>query len=368
MPTRTYLDHNATTPLAGAARAAMTAAMDIAGNPSSVHGDGRAARRIVEDARETVAEIAGAEPGDVIFTAGGTEANNLALRGFAAGSVLVSAVEHPSVLQARSDSEVLPVDADGVVDLTVLEARLRDLGGGVLVSVMAANNETGILQPIAEVAEIIGRHGAVLHVDASQAAGKMPMGAFQMADLLTFSAHKLGGPAGVGALIVRHGAVREPLIKGGGQERRRRAGSENVIGIAGFAAAAGEAGARTEAMIALRRLRDAVEAELIVAGALVHGAAAVRLPNTSSVSMPGVTAETQVMAFDLAGISVSAGSACSSGKVEPSHVLKAMGLDDRTAERAIRVSFGIGNTEADAERFIDTWKNIHSRAGKAAAA
>ncbi len=366
--TTIYLDHNATTPLDDGARAAMSAAMDVLGNPSSVHGAGRAARRIVEDAREGVAALVGVDPARVIFTGGGTEANNLALRGTAATRVLASAVEHPSVLKARDDIDIVPVDENGVLDLAALERMLGADGADALVSVMAANNETGVLQPIAAVAEIVRKAGARLHVDAVQAAGKMPLDGFSGADMLTLSAHKFGGPAGVGALIVVDGLPLQPIVRGGGQERRRRAGTENVVGIAGMGAAASRARAHAETFADFAANRDMLERDLIAAGGMVYGQGAPRLANTLTVGMPGVSAETQVMAFDLAGIAVSAGSACSSGKVEPSHVLLAMGIDGAEAAQAIRVSFGQGNTMDDARRFLRVWNDIRGRAGSSAAA
>jgi cysteine desulfurase len=362
-----YLDHNATTPLGAAARAAMARAMEGTGNASSVHGFGRAQRKIVEDAREAVGALCGAKPANVIFTSGGSEANNTVLRGIKAEHVLVSAIEHPSVLDAHPDAVRVPVGAYGAVDVDALEMLLQEIDSTVLVSVMAANNETGVIQPLDRVAEIVRAHNAKLHVDAVQAAGKIDIRpVMALADVISISAHKMNGPIGAGAIVVKDGVPFEPLIRGGGQERRRRAGTENVIAIAGFGAAAADAQSGLDAYANIARLRDHVEAALADT-AKVYGAGASRLVNTLCVGMPGVAAETQVMSFDLAGLAVSAGSACSSGKVEPSHVLLAMGATADEAAEAVRISFGLGNTEADAARVIDAWQMLYKRHAEAAA-
>jgi cysteine desulfurase len=360
---RTYLDHNATSPLRPQAKAAMLAALETAGNPSSVHGEGRAARKILDDAREAVARALGAIAPMVIFTAGGSEANNLALKGAAVERLLVSAIEHPSVLEAAKAAgkpvETIPVNGDGVVDLAAL-ARLLP-GPKALVSVMLANNETGVVQPLREVVALAAGHGALVHTDAVQAFGKLPV-SFPLlgVDLLTVSAHKLGGPMGAGALVVRDGVALAPLIHGGGQELRRRAGTENVAAIAGFAAVADE---RLDGIAALR---DRLEAELD--GVVIFGKGAARLPNTTCFAATGMNAETLLMAFDLAGIAVSSGSACSSGKVARSHVLAAMGVAPDPASAAIRVSLGWTTTAQDVERFAAVWRRIRQRHGARAAA
>lgn len=367
--TACYLDHNATTPLGMPARDAMARAIEVTGNPSSVHGAGRDARKIVEDARASVAELAGIAPANVIFTSGGSEANNTILRGVAADTVITSAVEHASVLDAVPDALRIPVDADGVVRLDALALALEGAEGRTLVSVMAANNETGVVQPIAEVSALCNDAGALLHVDAIQWAGKRPL--FEItayADAVSLSAHKLQGPAGAGVILIKDGVAFEPLVRGGGQERRRRAGTENVIGIAGFGAAAAAAQTGLPEYARITALRDRIEGELSD-NARFYGQGADRLANTTCIAMPGVSAETQVMAFDLAGIAVSAGSACSSGKVEPSHVLLAMGLSKDEAAQAIRVSLGPDSTEADVDKFIAAWHDLYrrtSRAGEAA--
>jgi len=352
--TLSYLDWNATAPLRPEAAAAIAAALAVGGNPSSVHRQGRAARRIVEDARERVAALVGMPEAGIVFTSGGTEANHLALAGAGRPRVLVSAVEHPSVLHAVPGAEVVPVDRDGIVDLDRLDAALAADPRPAVVSVMLANNETGVIEPIAEVVAIARRHGALVHCDAVQAAGKLPLAGLG-ADLVTLSAHKLGGPMGVGALAIADGIELAPLLRGGGQERGRRAGSENLAGIAGFGAVA-EHGDWS----AVGALRDRLEAELGDA-AVVVGAAAPRLPNTSAIALPGIAAETQVIALDLAGVMVSAGAACSSGKVGPSHVLQAMGLPPEIAGCTIRVSLGWSTSEADIARFLDAWTAFRKR-------
>jgi cysteine desulfurase len=363
----TYLDHNATTPLCEAARVAMASALAEAGNPSSVHAPGREARRRLEDARAQVAALVGALPAEVVFTSGGTEANNLALRGAGRRRLVVSATEHACVLETASalgNAEIVPVDDDGVIDLGALADILGEDGSDALVSVMAANNETGVVQPVAEAAAIAHAKGALFHCDAAQAAGKLAVDRRELGcDLLTLSAHKLGGPAGVGALVVRDGLPLAPAVTGGGQERRRRAGTENLIGIAGFGAAAEWAQDAAAAFGRLAPLVETIEDALLAEGAVVHGRGAPRLPNTICLGMPGVVAETQVMAFDLDGIAVSAGAACSSGKVEPSHVLRAMGRSEAEAHEAIRVSLGWPTTEDEVERFIAAWKRVRERAG-----
>lgn len=364
-----YLDHNATTPLRPEARAAMARALDEVGNPSSVHGPGRAQHRRLEDARERVAALVGALPAEVVFTSGGTEANNLALRGAGRRRLVVSAVEHACVLEtaaALGGAEIVPVDGDGVVDLAALADILGDDASDALVSVMAANNETGVIEPVAEVAEVAHARGALVHCDAAQAAAKIALDMRSLGcDLLTLSAHKMGGPAGVGALVVRDGIALSPTMAGGGQERRRRAGTENLVGIAGFGAAAEWAAGAVQDYARLAPMIAAVEEALGGDGAVIHGRGAERLPTTLSIGMPGVAAETQVMAFDLDGIAVSAGAACSSGKVEPSHVLRAMGCGEAEAREAIRVSLGWTTTEDEVAAFVAAWRRIRQRAGGA---
>jgi cysteine desulfurase len=353
-----YLDHNATSPLRPAAFDAMAEALRAGGNPSSVHKAGRAARARVEAGRHQVATLIGALPAEIVFTSGGTEANNLALKGAGRRRVLASAVEHDSVLKAVS-CEIVPVDRNGVVDLAALERMLAD-EEPALVSVMFANNETGVLQPIAEVARLAHQAGALVHCDAVQGAGKAQVDMHGLGiDYLSLSAHKFGGPTGVGALAIRTGARFTTDRRGGGQESNRRAGTENVAGIAGFGAAAEAARNGRD----LAPLRDRLEAELlkIAPGARVFGASTARLGNTSCITMPGVRAETQVMALDLAGVCVSAGAACSSGKVSRSAVLAAMGIDASEAEAALRISCGWSTVSEDIDCLIAAWRDLYIR-------
>jgi cysteine desulfurase len=360
-----YLDHNATTTVRPAAAEAVAAALSLTGNASSVHGFGRAVRRAVEDAREAVAALVGAAPADVVFTSGGTEANNLALRGSGRERILVSAVEHESVLMAGAGAALIPVDSDGVVDLDALDSLLAGEGTPALVSVMLANNETGVVQPVAGIAGVARRFGALVHCDAVQAAGKIPVDMSALGvDMLSLSAHKIGGPAGVGALVVADSVPLSPIVFGGGQERGRRMGTENFSGIAGFGAAAREARKGVDGFAELGRLRDGLERRILALSpeTRIFGAGAERLPNTSCLTMPGMASETQVMALDLAGVAVSAGSACSSGKVQASHVLAAMNADAAQAASAIRASLGWNSTAQDVDAFVDAWSALHARA------
>ncbi len=355
-----YLDNNATAPIKPKAAEAVIRALEMTGNLSSVHRYGRMVRPIVEEARDRVAALLGADPANVVFTSGGTEANNMAVLG-GGRQVIVSAVEHPSVMKAAPGAKVIPVDGDGVVDTEALDAMLLAAGEPVLVSVMLANNETGAVQPLAEVTSIAHRHGASVHCDAVQAAGKMAIDINSLGvDALSISAHKLGGPPGVGALVVTSGARFDSLLKGGGQERGRRAGTENVPGIAGFGAAAELAFDDLDEFAGLALLRDEMERRIGEAcpPVVFFSQGAERLANTSSFALPGVEGDSCVMALDLAGIAVSAGSACSSGKVHASHVLKAMGVDDRLSASAIRVSMGWTTKKGDIERFIGAWSKI----------
>jgi cysteine desulfurase len=372
MSERVYLDWNATTPLRAEARAAMAAAWDLCGNPSSVHAEGRQARALLEAARTSIATAVGAAPNNVILTSGGTEANALALTpGLRRGSgpvaerLAVSAIEHASVLSGgRFSSDAIStvgVTSAGILDLDRLRAALAS-GPPALVSVMAANNETGALQPVREAAQIVHAAGGLLHVDAIQAFGKIPLDINDMsADLMTLSAHKIGGPKGVGAVILAEGVLGfEPLLRGGGQELGRRAGTENVAGIAGFGAAVKDAMAALDGeAIRLGRLRNQLENGLRqTPGVIVFSADVERLPNTTLFTVPGLKAETAVIGFDLAGIAVSSGSACSSGKVQPSHVLEAMGFGPELAQGAVRLSLGWSTTEADVDHSIEAWRKL----------
>ena len=381
MVERSYFDWNATTPLRPQAREALLEALAVSGNPSSVHAEGRAARRVVEYAREQVAALVGAQPANVVFTSGGTEANMLALTSGieTAGEkrprdrLLMSAIEHSSVRAggrfAREAIEDIPVTSDGRIDLAEL-AKATEGSSRPLVSVMLANNETGVIQPVADAAEIVHAAGGLLHVDAIQAAGRIPCDIGQMgADLVTLSAHKIGGPKGVGALVRRGDDIHlpEPLIRGGGQERGFRAGTENVPAIAAFGAAAAAAhGALAAEATRMRALRDRLESGLksISPSAVIFGETAERLPNTALFAVEGMKAETAVIAFDLEGIAVSSGAACSSGKVQPSHVLAAMGVSPSLVRGAVRVSLGWTTEETDLARFLAAWRKLATALSK----
>ena len=372
MPERVYLDWNATTPLRPEAKAAMAAAWDISGNPSSVHVEGRQARRLIEEARADIAAAVGARPQDVVFCSGGTEANALALTpglrrsaGRPVGRLLVSAIEHASVLSGgRFPADAIGtihVTPSGLVDLGHLRGLLKD-GPPALVSVMLANNETGAIQPVTEIAAIVHEAGGLLHVDAIQAFGKISFDIKSMeADLVTLSAHKIGGPKGAGAVVLAedvHGL--EPLLRGGGQELGRRAGTENVAGISAFGAAAKAAMAALEGeAVRLRGLQNRLEDGLKQTnGMIVFSSDVQRLPNTALFSAPGLKAETAVIGFDLAGIAVSSGSACSSGKVQPSHVLAAMGFGRELAQGAVRLSLGWSTSETDVDLALKAWRKL----------
>ncbi|MFL5287343.1 MAG: cysteine desulfurase family protein [Rhodopila sp.] len=353
-----YLDANATQPLRPEARAAMLAAWDLTGNPSSVHQAGRTARRVLEDAREALANRFGARPNGLIFTSGGTEADALAVHAIGMDRrLIVSAIEHDAVRAAAPGALRLPVSPAGVADLDVLKVLLAD-GSPALVCLMLANNETGVIQPIAEAAALCRAYGAVLHVDAVQAVGRMTIDLAGLgAHSLALSSHKLGGPAGIGALVLSADApFAEPLIVGGGQELRRRGGTQPVALAAGFAAAA----TIQEDSARLAALRDAAETAAVAAGAVVVAGAVPRLPNTTCLALPGVRADAQVIALDLEGVAVSAGAACSSGKVVTSHVLQAMGLGGLAGE-AIRVSLPWDATAADTEAFAAAYQRSAAR-------
>jgi cysteine desulfurase len=381
MAERSYFDWNATAPLRGEAREAFAKALALTGNPSSVHAEGRAARSVVEQAREQVAGLVGARPGDVFFTSSGTEANMLALTPAIETAaerrprsrLLLSAVEHVSVRAggrfSREAIEELPVDAVGRLDLAALTTAVAKTPRP-LVSLMLANNETGVIQPVAEAAAIVHATGGLLHVDAVQAAGRIDCDIGTLgADLLTLSGHKIGALKGVGALVRRGEDIHiaDPLIRGGGQERGLRAGTENVAGIAAFGAAAAAAGHNRAAEAAdMAALRTLIEAGLqtIMPGTVIFGAGAERLPNTTLFAASGLRAETAVIAFDLAGIAVSSGAACSSGKVQPSHVLAAMGVSPPLTRGAVRLSLGWSTSQADVEMFLGAWRKLASALSK----
>ena len=369
MTSRAYLDHNATTPLHPAARAAMEAAFDLYGNPSSVHGEGRRARAVIDEARREVARMVGCAAEDVIFTSGGTEALNIALTpemtvdGGSLDILLIAAGEHPAVFAGHrfgTKTEVVALDAAGRLDLVALQAALaRHKGARIMLALQAANNETGVIQPVRAAADLVHAAGGYLVCDAVQAVGKIPceMGALG-ADALALSAHKFGGPKGAGALCFGKTAhhLSIGVVRGGGQERGLRGGTENIVGIAGLGAACGPAIERaTEEAARLASWRSEIERHVrsVVPDAIVFGEAAGRLPNTASFAVPGYDAQVLLMSLDLAGVAVSAGSACAAGKAKPSHVLDAMGVPADVALRAMRVSLGWTTRDEDIASFAD---------------
>ncbi|MGB0589282.1 MAG: cysteine desulfurase family protein [Myxococcota bacterium] len=384
-PRRIYLDHNATSPLRPSARAAMGRLADVDfGNPSSVHLEGRAARKLLERARDAVAEALGAQRGEVVLTSSATEANNMAVKGAAwtmasqgRPSVAMSAIEHPSVLAPghwlaevapSTRALTIPVDARGLVSPEALDSVLGDDVG--LVSVIAANNETGALAPIPQLAEIVHAHGALFHVDAAQAVGRIPVDVDAWGvDLLTLSSHKLGGPRGAGGLWVRQGLELVPLFHGGHQERNRRGGTEDVVAVVGFGAVCAEASeGLAQERARLTTLRDRLWSGLDALGGVIRiGDPEHTLPNTLCAAFEGVEAETLLMALDIAGVSVSAGSACTAGSLEPSHVLLAMGIEDSVARSAVRFSLGWSSSLGDIEGALSRLPELIERAREVAA-
>jgi cysteine desulfurase len=365
MKRASYLDYNATAPLRPEVMAAMNEALAEVGNPSSVHRFGRAARARLEQAREEVAALAGAKPSQVVFTGGGTEANNLAVT-CGAASQIVSSIEHDSILEAAPRAARVRVTPEGVLDIEALAAQLRSAAAPALVSVMLANNETGAIQPVREAVEVTHKAGGILHCDAAQAAGKIAVDMREVgADMMTLSAHKFGGPPGCGALILADHVPLQAQLRGGRQERGRRAGTENVAAIAGFGVAAALARRDLPRMADVKQLRYRLERQALgsVPSARVYCQEVDRIPNTTCLGLPGLPAETQVMAFDLEGIAVSAGSACSSGKVRPSHVLSAMGVGADAAASAIRISLGWRTSAEDIEDFLAVWRQLAARRG-----
>lgn len=365
---RAYLDCNASEVLRGPARAAVLAALDLTGNPSSVHAEGRRARAVVEAARQDVAGLVGANVSEIVFTSGASEANATVMSA-GWGRIILCEIEHSSVLAPAqaSGAEVVRVgaDASGVAQVgEIADALLKRpaSAGPVLVALQIANNETGVVQPVAETAAFARAHGAFVHCDAVQGAGRMALDFARLGlDTLAVSSHKIGGPKGVGALVVRDGVTIPALIPGGGQERARRAGTENNAAIAGFGAAAREAAANMEADASrLAAMRDRLEREVrrLTPEVVIVGADAERLCNTSCLALPGQSAETLVIKLDLGGVAVSAGAACSSGKVGPSHVLAAMGIAPELARAALRVSLGHATTDAEVDAFLRVWATI----------
>ncbi len=371
---RHYLDHNATAPVRPEVIEAVAEAMARDGNALSVHEEGRRARKTVEDARAAVRALVNAPVGGVVFTSGGTESIHYAIHGVmephAIKRIFVSAIEH-SAVSANAEAtgaaiEIMPALPSGLVDVDWLKTRLADYDtardGGFLVCVMFANNETGVLQPVREIADITHEAGGLYVCDAAQAVGKVPVN-FVMsgADLMILTGHKFGGPLGVGALIAGPNLPLAPVMRGGGHEENRRAGTHNVAGVAGLGVAARLAEKSLARTGDIAALRDRMEAAAEAAGATVWGKGEDRLPGTLCLSAPGFSGETQLMTMDLAGIAISAGSACSSGKTKPSHVLAAMGASDEEATTAIRVSIGWNSTDADADAFIETWPAAYDR-------
>ena len=367
-----YADYNATAPLRRQAKATMLAVMEIGANASSVHGAGRKAKACLEKARDQIAMAVGACRDDIYFTSGGTEANMSALKGAVGASTdlfpIVSAIEHDAVLAQFPDAVRAPVTSSGIIDLdalTPLFERCESEGRRPFLSLMLANNETGIVQPVEQAAKLLHEAGGLVHCDAVQGLGKIPVSVIDLdVDYLTLSAHKLGGPQGVGAVYLKPGAPHLAQLQGGGQEIGRRAGTENLIGIAGFGAACEAALADIGKMDELAQHREMLENRLKSEGGVtIIGEGSQRLPNTTCLAKAGFASETQVMAMDLAGVAVSAGAACSSGKVKRSHVLDAMALDNDLASGALRISFGWDSRQEDYERVAEAWLNAAKRAG-----
>ncbi len=366
----TYIDHNATTPPLPEVITAVSEAMGLVGaNPSSIHANGRAARKLIDDARVNLANLVGADPEEVVFTSGGSEANNMVIINSGRRRVLVSPTEHAAVLKTaltRSpDSDLIPVDHDGLVDMNGLEALLAEDEEPALVCVMAANNETGVLQPMAEISDLAHRYGALVHCDAVQAVGKIPVDVRAWGvDYLAMSGHKIGGPQGIGALVRCGDAPLASFITGGGQEHGLRAGTENVAAISGLGVSARIAAETLDEKSArLAGYRDALEAGIkaLSPETTIFCENAPRVPNTSNFTLPGVRSDKQLMALDQAGVSVSAGSACSAGKVDPSHVLDSMDVNPEISTTALRVSFGWSSEAVDVDRFLDAWGDLVRR-------
>lgn len=363
-----YLDYNATAPMKPAVISAVVEAMARHGNPSSVHRFGRISRRYVEEARASVAAFVGVRPAQVIFTSSGTEANNLVFSNNLTTDFYTSSIEHDSVLAVTPHAVRLPVTEDGIIDLVALKSILKSAPCPSLISVMMVNNETGIIQPLQEVSRIAKSYGHFIHTDAVQAAGRIPLSFDDLGvNCMTLSAHKIGGPQGVGALIVSDNIQLKPILKGGGQEMSRRAGTENVPGIIGFGVAAQLAADDLRNIPNLTSLRDVLQKRLSEIGGdhvVVLGKTVPRVANTLSIAMRNVRNETQVMALDLAGVAVSSGSACSSGKVKSSHVLRAMNYGDDIAGCVLRISLGWNTKPTDIDRCVETWRAVYERTHK----
>lgn len=359
-----YLDYNATTPLRPEVIALMGEVMAEPGNASSVHGFGRQARKRVEDARGQIAKVFNVGPQQIIFNSGATEGNNTILKGFAGQRILISGIEHASILESGVKAEIIPVTQDGIVDLEAFRKMLAQEPKPALVSVMYVNNETGVIQPVAEIARLARDAGAVVHTDAVQAVGKIAFTREELGvDFITLSAHKFGGPQGIGAIIMAPKAPLPKLLHGGGQERRQRAGTENVAAIAGFGMAVHLAQHGLGTYQALKNQREKIETALLQSTNTlrIHGQQSPRVANTTAFSLTGTTSETLLLALDLEGMAVSSGSACSSGTVKPSHVLMAMGVSEDEAKCSLRISLGWNTTDQDIEDFIAAWNNVRNR-------
>lgn len=368
-----YLDYNATTPIKPEVVELVCEVMRTVGNASSVHGFGRTARKRVETAREQVAALTGTDPNYVVFTSGATESNNAVLKHFQGKRILVSAIEHPAVRNALPGVEFIPVTRDGVVDITAFEKMLSEGEPPALVSVMMVNNETGVIQPVAEIARMakVKHKDVFVHTDAVQAAGRIKIDFPALhVDYMSLSGHKMGGPQGVGALIIAPGAPEAKLLAGGGQEKRRRAGTENVAGIAGFGLGAELAANGIEKYQRLEKWRDRLETEIknIAPEMSIYGRNAPRVANTTALCLAGLPAETQLLSLDLEGIAVSSGSACSSGTFKPSPILQAMGANESEASSTLRISTGWDSKESDIDRFIEAWGKIYQRVSEKARA
>lgn len=360
-----YMDYNASSPLKKHVFAAMHELGTLPLNASSIHNCGRRARGVVEGARQNLARLVNAGGRRVIFTASGTESNNMVLLGLEKYKILVSSIEHASILKIGVHAHEIPVNSSGIVDVAGIERLMRQYAGKkMLVSVMLANNETGVVQPIKEIAQIVHKHGGLMHSDASQAIGRITVDMDDLGvDMLTISAHKFGGPQGAAALIIGKNVPLKSLILGGAQEQGYRAGTENVAAIHGFGVAAADATHNCTEIETVSNLRNKIETDIknFAPDAVIFGQNVPRLPNTTMVAMPYVAAHTQIMHFDMAGIMVSSGAACSSGKVETSHVLLAMGVAPQLAGCAIRVSLGYENTYQQAEQFVAAWRELYER-------
>jgi cysteine desulfurase len=371
--TQFYLDYNASAPLRPLAREAVLTVLSQTGalNASALHTHGRAGRKIIETAREALANLVGTQSTQIIFNSGATEGNNTIIRFFEQHypdeSILVGATEHPSILETSKKLEYIPVNADGLVNMRALEARLQQSPKISLVSIMAVNNESGVIQNIGEISALAHRYGALFHTDAVQAAGRIPINMQETGiDFLTLSSHKIGGPQGVGALALGSCGITPVLFMGGGQEKSARAGTENVAGIAGFGAAARESLEHLTHYQALSGWRDDMEASLLAISPdiIIHGQNAPRVANTTFFSLSDKDSQSLLIAFDLEGIALSNGSACSSGTVKPSHVLLAMGTDKKRAAGALRISTGWATKKEDINAFLNAWEKIYNRIRK----